>query len=83
MSLSIAKLEKIIEAACKDGQFHEGFLFEYEPEVSAKLLQDRKTLIEAAEQALKRMVPHSPSAILLAAAIESAHAGWPEEDETK
>lgn len=81
--LTLAKLEKIIEAACKEGIFHEDHLYEYEPHTTAKLLADRKALLEAAEKTLSRMVPHSSGAILLRAAIESAHAGWPTEPKTE
>lgn len=80
MSFSIAKLEKVIEAAAQNGCFEPDYLYEYEPHVTAKLLADRKILLEAAETALKRMIQHTPSAILLAAAIEAAHAGWPKDE---
>lgn len=80
MSLTLKKLESIIEAACKEGHFHEDYLFEYEPHAAAKLFEDRKTLLAAAEKALERLVPHSQSAISLKIAIDAARAGWPVED---
>lgn len=77
MILTIGRIEKLIEAACKDGKFGDDFYFEHAAAISAKLFADRKALLHAAKIAHSRMVAHSPNAILLAAAIEEAEAGYP------
>lgn len=81
MKLTLAKLEKLIDAACKEGKFEDDFYFEHAAPTAGKLFADRKALLEAAEKAHKRLPPHSPSAILLGAAIEEAYAGWPSDIE--
>ena len=76
----LARLELMIQAACKTGYFEDDYVFDCGPHDAAKLAQDRKTLLEAAEKAVMRLPPTSPARILLAAAIEEAHAGWPKEE---
>lgn len=73
----LAKLELMIQAAAKTGYFSDDYVFEYGPHDAAKLMTDRKRLLEAAEKACQRLPPTSPARILLAAAIEEAYAGWP------
>ena len=80
MSLTLKKLEIIIEAAVKEGHFHEDYLFEYEPHAAAKLLSDRKTLLDAVAEAVKRLHPRSQSAIALRRAIDEVEAGWPKSE---
>lgn len=75
----LAKLELMIQAACKTGYFADDYFFEYGPDDALKLMVDRRRLLDAAEKACARLPPTSPARILLAAAIEEAHAGWPKE----
>lgn len=77
MSSYLSKLELMIQAACQNGYFSDDYVFEYGPHDAAKLAADRRRLLEAAEKAVTRLPPSSPARLLLAAAIEEAHAGWP------
>lgn len=79
LPLTLDKAESLILEACKSGQFEEDFYFGDWPHVSARLLADRKLLIEAVELVLGRIPSHTPNAIKLLAALDEVKAGWPTE----
>lgn len=78
--MTLARLEKVLETACENGVYFEGYLFEFEPAISRKLLQDRKVLLAACEKVLARLHPTSAAALMLKNAIREAEAGWPKDD---
>lgn len=80
---NLQKLREVLETAAKNGIYFEGALFEIEPETSLKLLDDRKVLLDASKKVLARILPTTPSAVILRNAIDQAEAGWPLELEDK
>lgn len=80
MKLTLKRLAKIIETACKEGQFHDDYLFEYEPHVADKLYHDRQTAVAAIEFAISKLHPRSGVRLKLMNTLERMRAGWPKEE---